>query len=616
MIRNIQELIKQIKEQIPINEFIAEYLSVKKSGRNYVALCPFHNDSNPSLHINPEKGIFKCFSCGTGGDLIYFYSQYQKKNFGEAIEDISTKYGFKVEYGKANNVETQLKTQLYELNRVTLDFFKSKLLASTGTDTIDYLTNKRSLKKETIEKFDLGLAENSWDSLFNYLSFEKKYPQELIIASGLFIPRENGNGYYDRFRNRVIFPILSENNNVIGFGGRILTSDEPKYLNSPETLVFNKGSILYGFNFAKDEIKKDDSVILTEGYLDVISAHQAGLTNTVATLGTALTPNQAKLLGKYTESKKVYLCMDSDKAGKKSVENIFRLLNSPGSNITLDVRVLSDLGGVKDLDEAVKTLELAELKNKISTSQNLIYFILDRAETEYLSTQSEILRKTILDQTISILSEIKDPIEKRHCTKYLCHKLNIEEELLNLRLRDKSRSNKSKQSKEKEVSLEDGLIMHTTERFKHAEIELLTLYLSSFPDNVQEIKTALATLDFLDEKHKLIKDYIDSISIENITPNEVISKLMLEFNEYKHLMNTVSELAWKIESDLLSSYSKNKDKILKEAKEWIEWWINNKQKLKSLTEMLKDCKDNKEGEKDILLQIMQVVKNTNLRANT
>ncbi len=613
-IKNFQELISQIKSQVPINELVSEYISVKKSGRSYVALCPFHDDHKPSMHINPDKGIFKCFSCGTGGDLIYFYSQINKKKWSEAVVDLATKYGLKIEYGDENKPETQIKNRLYEVNRAALDFFKMNLFLDSGKAAMQYLLELRGFTNELIDKYEIGFALNSWDSLLNYFSKEKQYTQELILASGLFVPRESSSGYYDRFRNRVIVPIFNENNNVIGFGGRTITNEEPKYLNSPETLVFNKGSMLYGFNFAKDEIKKSDHVILTEGYFDVISAHQYGLLNTVATLGTALTPLQARLLGKYTESKRVCLCMDSDKAGKKAVEAIFRLVNSADNNVSLDIGVVSDLGA-KDLDEALKKNNLADLQSRIQNAQSLIYFVFDTAIEQYSLAESDFEKKSLLDDILQNVIELKDPIERSNSVKYISHKVGIEEELLNLKIKDKSKAAKKKFARNQKPAQElsanqEQFTMHSIERFKHAEIELLTLYVSSFPHSSKEIKIELDEVQFIDEKHKLIKDFLDIVSKEEISSDEVINRLVLEFNEYKHIMATISDLAWRIESDLILSYSKNKDKILAEAKEWINWWIKNKQKLKSLVEMLKDCK-NIDEESNILSEMIRIVKDSN-----
>lgn len=620
MIKNFQELISQIKSQVPIHELISEYATVKKSGRGYVALCPFHDDHHPSLQIHPQKGIFKCFSCGTGGDLITFYALINKKKWAEAIPELALKYGLKVEYGNENKAETQIKNQLYELNREALEFFKGNLHLESSKEVLEYLTNTRKLLKSTIEKYEIGFAQNNWDSLLKYLAKEKKYPQELIIASGLFVAKENQEGYYDRFRNRVIFPIYNETSNVIGFGGRILSlgelgerggEKEAKYINSPETLVFNKGNILYGLNFAKEYISKLDYVILTEGYLDVISAHQSGLLNTVATLGTALSLQQIRLLTKFTDSKKVCICLDSDQAGFRAVESIFRLIQDVNQAIPLDLRVTSDLPK-KDLDESLSFESAETLAEKIKNGEKLNHFILNKFSKEYLDSTTDIDKKSILEQIIDLIIAMKDPLEQKDNIKYLSQKLNIDEEIVNLKSKERIRFKKQrnrrfqKQYGKNEKEEDDTFKMHSDERFKHAELELLTLYISSFP-NAHEIKRDLSEINFIDEKHVLIKEFIETIEIKEETkPQDIIDKLILAFNEYKHIMSVISDLAWRIDSED-NNYSKNKDKILSEAKEWIRWWVTNKQKMKSLTEKLKDCKNGSE-ESEVLREMVKLIR--------
>ncbi|MBI3590226.1 MAG: DNA primase [Candidatus Melainabacteria bacterium] len=613
MIKNFQELVSQIKTQVPIQELISEFITIKKSGRGYVAICPFHDDHHPSLQIHPQKGIFKCFSCGTGGDLISFYSLINKKKWSEVIPELASKYGLRVEYGNENKVELEIKNQLLELNKSALVFFKKNLFQSCGEDGLNYLKNKRKLTDTTIEKYELGYAQNNWDSLFNHLTKEKKYPHELIIASGLFIPRENQQGYYDRFRNRIVFPIYNESNTVIGFGGRTLSSEDVKYINSPETLIFNKGQTLYGLNFAKEDIKKSDHVILTEGYLDVITAHQHGLLNTVASLGTALTIQQARLLTKYTESKKIYLCLDNDSAGKKAVESIFRTIQEISRHISLDLRVAANLPE-KDLDESLKSSDIKTVKGIIANGQKINYFIFDRVIKEYNDASDDLVKKKLLDELLEIIIVIKDPIEQNENIKYIAHRLSIEEELINLKLRGKTKSLKRNIRKHEDSSdkgQDDIFKMHTLERFKHAELELLSLYISSFPLQNDEIKSELGSFEFIDEKHKLIKDYIDNLDNNNISPQELINQLIIEFNEYKHVMSAISDLAWRIESDFTSqsaNYSKNKEKLLSEAKNSIDWWVTYKQKMQGLTSLLKDCK-NKDEEKEVLSKMINLLKN-------
>lgn len=617
MIKNFQEIVSQIKSQVPIQELISEFIPIKKSGRGFVALCPFHDDHHPSLQIHPQKGIFKCFACGTGGDLITFYALINKKKWSEVIPELASKYNLKVEYGNESKTEAQIKTQLYDLNRDVLSFFKNNLHQHDGGDAFKYLINNRQLSKDTLEKYEIGYALNSWDALFNYLSKEKKYTHELIIASGLFIPRENQQGYYDRFRNRVIFPIFNENYKVIGFGGRTLNNEEVKYINSPETIIFNKGQNLYGLNFAKEEIKKLDYAILTEGYFDVISAQTKGLLNTVATLGTALTVNQARLLTKYTNSKLIYLCLDTDMAGKKAIESIFRLSQEINRFVNLDLRVVISLPS-KDLDESLISYSPTEIKEKILNSQKLINFIFDKIANDYNKASSDIDKKMILDELIEIIISIRDPIEQKESTKYISHKLNIEEELINLKIKNKQKIQRQKTLRFKEIKTEDEdetFKMYSFERFKHAELELLALYISSFPHKVKEVKADLDNFEFLDEKHKLIKEFIDNMNNIDLRPQTVIDNLILEYNEYKHLMSIISDLAWRIDTDQLetdNNYLKNKSKVISEAKESINWWITNKQKMKLLTDTLKDCK-NTDEEKEILSQMINLIKDNSVK---
>lgn len=607
MIQNFHELVSRIKSQIPIHELISEFISIKKAGSGYVAVCPFHDDHQPSLHINPKKGIFKCFACGTGGDLFSFYSLINKKKWNESVIDLATKYGFQIEYGAESKTEVQVKNQLYELNKVVLEFYKSNLFSAGGEEALDYLKKTRTISSEFVEKYELGKANNSWDSLFNYLTKQKGYPLELVLASGLILTREDQRGYYDRFRNRIIFPISNENNFIVGFGGRALSSDDVKYLNSPETLIFSKGYILYGLNHAKDEIKKLDHVIVTEGYFDVITAHQYGLTNTVATLGTALTHNHLRLLAKHTESKKIYLCLDSDNAGKKAVESIFRLSQELNRFTNIDLRVTCDLPA-KDLDESLKAENEASIKSRIENGKKITDFIFDRLIKNYIDASNETIKREVMDNIIDVISSVNDPLEQKDSIKYVSHKLNLEEELINLKIRDKlklTRQKKLKFQKDNVKKDDDFFKMHSLERFKHAELALLSLYISSFPYQ-ENIKLELSNINLLDEKHSLIKEFVDNINQSGITPMEVIDQLILSFNEYKHMMSVISDLALRIETEE-ENRVKNKEKIISESKEWINWWITNKQKMKNLTKLLKECKDSNEETK-ILSEMMSVIK--------
>lgn len=620
MITNFKDVVSEIKTIAPIHELISEYIQIKRSGRNYKALCPFHNDKNPSLQIHIEKGIFKCFSCGAGGDIITFYSKINNKNWTDSIVDLANKYGIKIEYGDENKTENKIKNELYEVNKIALEFFKNNLFIDAGKEALNYIKNERLISDDSINKFGIGFAQNSWDSLFNYLSNKKQFQKELLLSSGLFIARENKDGYYDRFRNRVIFPIFDEKNNVIGFGGRILpssTDTQAKYINSPETIIFNKGYILYGFNFAKENIKKEDFAILTEGYLDVITSHQYGLNNTVATLGTALSSSQMKLLSKYTSSNKVCICMDSDQAGIKALENVFNILQDTDKDSLLDVRVTTNLPA-KDLDESLKIENSEKLKERIFNGEKIAAFIFKREIDSYIKASTENdnhLKKHHLDRIFDLLSGINDLLEKNEYIKLIAHKLNLNEELISQKLTNTVKRKKrfvKEPTREEKNNLEtDEFKMYTQKRFIHAEKELLLLYLSTFP-NPDSIRNEISSITFIDDKNKLIKDFLDNITDHSITAEEVINQLMIEFNEYNHIMSRISELSIELDNSSLNqvNYSKNKDKIISEAKTSINWWITNEQKMKKLNSLLLES-SNEEEKNSLLKQMIDIVKNNN-----
>ena len=339
---NNSDVIEEIKSRLDIYETVSDHVVLKKSGRNYWGLCPFHNEKTPSFSVNPEKGIFKCFGCGEGGDSISFLMKINNSSFYEIIVEMAEKFGLPLPHFGQSAEKTELKKKIYEINQFTASYYKQILLEEVeGKKAKDYLFN-RSIDRQLIDKFNLGYSPKQADGLINYLIDNHKVDFDLMDKAGLISKRTTGSGYCDRFRGRIMIPIWDEKANIIAFGGRILDeAQNPKYLNSPDTVVFNKSHSLYGLHLAKDSIKSLDQIIIMEGYFDVISAHANGLTNVVGTLGTALTEYHIKILAKYSTSRKIYLAFDSDEAGINATNRGFEVIKS----------AFTGLGNIKQFDE-------------------------------------------------------------------------------------------------------------------------------------------------------------------------------------------------------------------------------------------------------------------------
>ncbi|KPU27959.1 DNA primase [Caloranaerobacter sp. TR13] len=320
-----EDLIQEIREKNEIVGVISQYISVKRTGANYKALCPFHNEKTPSFVVSPSKQIFHCFGCGVGGDVITFIMKYENLDFKEAIKLLADRAGIEIdESDMKKNVELERKkNRLYQINREAARYFYYNL---RGNSKGYSYFRKRGVSDNTIKAFGLGYANSAWDDLLKYL-VSKGYKEEELLQAGLIIERQNKNGFYDRFRDRVMFPIVNTRGKVIGFGGRVLDDSVPKYLNSPDTLVFSKGNNLFGLNLVYKN-SKIDKILLVEGYMDVISLYNKGIVYSVASLGTAFTENQGKMLKRWNNS--IYICYDSDDAGLKASNKALDLLKKIG----------------------------------------------------------------------------------------------------------------------------------------------------------------------------------------------------------------------------------------------------------------------------------------------
>ncbi|WAL59523.1 DNA primase [Thermocoleostomius sinensis] len=352
------DTIDLVKQRVDIVDLISEHIVLRKQGKDFVGLCPFHDDKSPSFSVSPSKQFYYCFSCGAGGNGIKFLMELNKRSFADVVLDLAKRYQVPVktlEPQQRQELQRQisLREQLYEVLALTARFYEHALHQSQGEQALLYLRNDRHLTDATIQQFQLGYAPSGWQTLYGYLVEQKRYPVELVEQAGLIIPRQGERGYYDRFRHRLMIPIHDLQGRVIGFGGRALGDEQPKYLNSPETELFDKGKTLFALDKARTTIAKQDQAIVVEGYFDVIALHTAGITNAVASLGTALSLAQVRQLLRYTESKQVVLNFDADAAGTKAAERAIGEVADLAYKGEVQLRVLNIPDG-KDPDEFLK----------------------------------------------------------------------------------------------------------------------------------------------------------------------------------------------------------------------------------------------------------------------
>lgn len=340
--------VEEVKRKIDIVGLISSFVPLKKAGKNFKGVCPFHTEKTPSFMVSPELQIFKCFGCGESGDIFTFIQKMEGLEFYDALKLLGERAGVKIQ-ARSPSQEGGRKKRLFEINDLASRYFNYLLTEhSVGKKALDYLYN-RGLKKETVKEFNLGYAPNSWSSLGDFL-VKKGYTLEDLVASGLASKKTQGQGFYDSFRGRVMFPLRDVQGRTIGFTGRQLEKSDksPKYINTPETLIFKKGNFLYGLDLAKGSIRKEGLAVIAEGQTDCISSHQSGTKNVVASSGTALTPHQIKLLSRYTNS--IAICFDTDSAGDTAARRGFELAEKGG----LDVFALLLPDKYQDLDECIR----------------------------------------------------------------------------------------------------------------------------------------------------------------------------------------------------------------------------------------------------------------------
>ena len=426
-----EDKIAEIRSAADIVDVVSAAVLLKKSGKNYLGLCPFHSEKTPSFTVSPDKQIFHCFGCGEGGNVFSFVMKQEGITFPEAVRTLARHYSIPLPDRRMSPDQKRRideRELLLAVNQKGMRYFRRALSDSAvGRSAREYL-QKRKLTQVTIDNFQIGYAPEGWDNVFNYL-VRKQMPPALIEKSGLVVPRKNRNGYYDRFRNRIIFPILDINNHVLGFGGRVMNDDLPKYLNSPETPVYNKSRSLYGLHLAKRHCRETGSVIIVEGYFDVIALHQHGVCNAVATLGTSLTSEHVRLLrGCVGENGKVLLVYDSDEAGIKAARRSIAVFDK--EYVSAQILVLdSDY----DPDTYIFEYGAAAFNTAAAGAMDIIPFLLDTAIRRHgLSVEGKVKVVSELQEALTSLSDV---VARSLYLKMMAEQLEIDETALLEKLR-------------------------------------------------------------------------------------------------------------------------------------------------------------------------------------
>lgn len=413
--------ISQVKQNLDIIDIISGYIELKKAGRNYKGICPFHSEKTPSFMVTPELQIYKCFGCGKGGDVISFVQEIEGIDFAQALEKLAEKAGVKL---KKKNFDSKSKEKklLYKINEDAAAFYirllNHKKIGKLGQI---YLTKERKLSKEAIKEFQIGFIPDSWNLLFKFLTEKRNYKAEDIVKAGLAVRKKSKTGYFDKFRGRIMFPITGIDEKIVGFTGRSLFDQDPKYLNTQETLIFQKSSLLYGLNKAKIDIKKMGAVFV-EGQMDVISAHQANIKNVIASSGTALTLNHLKLLARYT--KDITFCFDPDQAGRAATLRAIEL--AEGQNFNIKVAIIPQK--YADLDELIKVSK-TDAKKIIKNAVPIYDFFLANSFKNFDKTTA-IGKKKIMTDLAPKLSTISNTVVLNHYIKTLASEINIDENVL------------------------------------------------------------------------------------------------------------------------------------------------------------------------------------------
>lgn len=552
MANTIEELVSQIKDRLDIVEVVSEQVILKKNGGHYWGLCPFHKEKTPSFSVNPNLGIYKCFGCGEGGDALTFMMKTQNKEFIEVLRELAQKYGLDMPKNFNKSEPKGLKEEMIKACTKAVEFYNLRLLKDKEpetTEVMDYLTG-RGITKEIIQKFNLGLAPKAF-AMF-YKKFRNEFSEDVMEKAGLIIKTREGE-YIDRFRNRITIPIQNEFGEFVAFGARAIEKDQqPKYLNSSDSLIYNKSKLLYGLYTAKDAIKNDDSVVLMEGYFDVISAQAHGIENAVASCGTSLTADHIKLLSRYTPSRRIYLSFDTDAAGQKATNRNAELIkeaftglgnikqfdesyiSTSNDKYSCEIRVIAPPEG-KDPDEFIRSVGAESYKEYMAHAPLLLDFQLNSIMKDKPKTPIE--KTKTVKEIIPLLQEINNEIVQSEYVRMIANTLNIDENAL---MREIKKSQSSSSSPYKSV---EKIVKKNISISEKAQKNLLSVFLVTGNHfSFEQIRQMIGDTPFTDETLINVKSTIDKLTCTVNNVKELIEKLYTAFVNEPETQKIITDL--------------------------------------------------------------------------
>lgn len=612
-----EDVVSQIKDRLDILDVVSKDVILKKSGGNYWGLCPFHKEKTPSFSVNPAKGIYKCFGCGEGGDSLTYLTKTRGIGFKDLIKDLASQFGIELPNTFAKSPDKDIKDLMIKACSTAAEFYQQALFASADSQkALEYLNN-RGIDEKIIKRYSLGIAKNEPAAL--YKALKDKFTDEVLEKAGLTLKTQKGD-YIDRFRNRIIIPIHDENGDIVAFGARAIEEGQnPKYLNSSDSLIYNKSKILYGLYFAKDSIKQSDSIIIMEGYFDVISAQAHGIENCVASCGTSLTSEHIKLISRYSKSRKIYLAFDTDSAGIKATQRGAEVIkeaftglgnikqfdesytNVGNDKYACEIRVITPPEG-KDPDEFIRQAGAAEYAKYLEHAPLLVDFQLNEILKNKSKAKTPTDKLKLIKEIVPVLAEIQNNIIRSEYIKMVSSTLNVDETALQ----------KEIDLLKTDFPLSTGqnrpIVTKSSNILEKAQKNLLSVYLideSHF--TLSEISEMMNHVNFNDEKLIIVKNTIDKLICTVNNAKALGEQLFVTFAQDPEFQALITDLIC-ISETFNNLTAKDFKSIIDENINKIEQCLRE-QEHSELRNLYKNVNDDEQEALKIQIQLRDKMKN-------